>query len=950
MRAIGKAIAFILTFVLGFFACIGAIVGVGIYAYTSVSIDTLRGFGVEISTEEFLDPDAEVPVDTMTLQKLVEEIQYLSSIGETATLNMLIERYGIKIPADYEQFVPDSIRDITLSSLFSEEGINSILSETEVDFILGFVPEGIISEQAIEALSGKTLDYVVAMDLGYLLDGVLLGYVTGATYEKNEAGEYEIVYADPNAPTTIELIAGIDLGALLTSITGGETNTFEVIRNYVGDVMVDSLVSSFNIDLATFPLPGLFSDKTVADLIKLDEESGEYSLDIMALLSERRLGEILDYTYNADDDAWYDADGAAVDALFGAVCSVSCDELMDPGVVSETGEARTQIDVIFDALGDLMLGHLMNYEFGDPDGSGEEFWYQGSGDDITLPESAEEAFLDIKISSLLGDDPVNDAFGTLYVGDLMGYIQEINAEYNPEDPDSVEYIWLDADGKEIGSLYAKLADYTVSGLMDGGFDADDLMDGLVIADVLELEALENLPVFMNASGNLELVDDFDGGIVVWVDNDGVPANNMMNAIADLSISDVGDEMNSITLGDICGVVEYQNKWYSWEYDGANNRIVLTADDSLITDLAHISIEQFANNDFEDEIQSIKIGRFIGYTLGDDGKWYDEGALVEGGIISAFTDLTLDDLKNENSVQDAVQGIAVAEVLGFTYNEESGKWTDDAGNEVTGVMREIADCNVGELNNKVQSMQIGDIAGFTKIGEKWFADDNEEATGILAVLADLTINEVTDESIIADKILTITVADIFGYTKDGDAWLNDGKKVHGVMAVIAGAEVGKIQEALDVTKMGYILGYEHDNEGWIDPNTNERVDGLMSAVSDTTFDDLDNLYTKLRISDIIPEEELESGFLSIIPKDTTLNNVGDAINSTFNNTSISELIEKGIVKLDESTCSKLDTVCAGHIGEEGREKTWDEYALPDAIQHIVDDLFDIIERFPSIPKT
>ena len=950
MRAIGKAIAFILTFVLGFFSCIGAIVGVGLYAYTSISIDTIRGFGVEISTEEFLNPDAEVPLDTMTLQKLVEEIQYLSSIGETATLNMLIERYGIKLPSDIEEFIPDSIRNIALSSLFSNDGINAILSETEVDFIFAFVPEGIISEQAIEALSGKTLDYVVAMDLGYLLDGVLLGYVTGVTYDKNEAGEYEIVYADPNAPTTIELLAAVDLGALLTSITGGETNTFEVVKNYVGDVMVESLVSSFNIDLSTFPLPGLFSDKTVADLIKLDEESGEYSLDIMALLSERMLGEILDYTYNAADDKWYDSDGVAVDALFNAVCSVSCDELMDPGVVSETGEARTQIDVIFDAFGDLMLGHLMDYEYGDADGSGEEVWYKVSGDEITYPGSAEKVFLDIEISDLLGDDPVSDAFGALYVGDLMGYTQEINQNYDPEDPESAEYIWLDSDGKDIGTLYAKLADYTVSGLMDGDFEADDLMDGLVIADVLELDPLENLPVYISASGNLNLVEDFECDITVWVDKDGVPANNMMNAIAALSISDVGDEMNSITLGDICGVVEYQNKWYSWEYDDVNNRIVLALDESLITDLAHISIEQFANNDFEDEIQSIKIGRFIGYTLGDDGEWYNEGILVDGGIISAFTDLTLDDLKNDNTVQDAVQGIAVSEVLGFTYNEESGIWTDDAGNEVTGVMREIADCNVGELNSKVQSMQIGDIAGFTKIGDQWFNSDSEEATGILAVLADLTINEVTDEDIIADKILTITVADIFGYTKDGNNWLDDGRKVHGVMAVIAGAEVGKIQETLDVTKMGYILGYEYDNDGWVDPNTNERVDGLMSAVSDTTFDDLDNLYTKLRISDIIPEDELESGFLSIIPKDTTLNNVGEAINSTFNNTSISELIEKGIVKLDANTCNKLDTVCNGHIGEPGREKSWDEYALPDAIQHIVDDLFDIIERFPSIPKT
>ena len=250
-KAILRGVAFILVFILGFISCVGAIVGAGFYVYSSLSLDTLKGFGVEINTDDLLDPDAEISLSAMTIQKLVEEVQYLMTIGEEADLDLLIERYGLKLPEEVEGAIPDEIRGIPLAQMFSENGINAILENTEVDYILALIPDGIITEPTKAALSGKTLDAVVELRLGYLLSGVKLGYLTGVAYELDGDGNYQVKYANPDQPSLFELVAPLDLGELLDSITGesGE-NMFDVITDAVGDVMLETLVGSI---IADFP-------------------------------------------------------------------------------------------------------------------------------------------------------------------------------------------------------------------------------------------------------------------------------------------------------------------------------------------------------------------------------------------------------------------------------------------------------------------------------------------------------------------------------------------------------------------------------------------------------------------------------------------------------------------------------------------------------------------------
>lgn len=939
-----RAVAFLLVFILGFLACVGTIVGAGFYIYSSLSLDTVRGFGVEINTDEYIDPDAEVSLNAMTIQKFVEEIQYIASIGEEADLDMLIERYGLKLPEDVEKLIPDGLRDIPLAELFSANGINAVLEGTEVDYILALIPEGIISEQAREALSGKTLDLVVDMNLGYLLDGVKLGYVTGVVYETEEDGSYKVTYANPEQPTLLELLAPLDLGGILSSISGeGTDSIYEVVRLQLGDVMLESLATSLIGDFSQFPLPGMFGDSTVADIIVYDEETAAYSVDVFAILDNRTVGEILDYHYDANEDKWYFSEGGEpVDALFAAVCGVSCSELIDPGADPVTGEARTQIDVILDATGSLQLGHLMGYELGDSDGDGAEEWYKNSAAGYTYPSSSEKAFLDIKMEAILGDDPINDAFGGLYVGELMGY----DRVSNPENPESNELVWVDEENNQIGALYAKIADYTVADLMDGGLSADDLMNDLTIADVLELESLDGIGVYLGEA----LVDDtkLEKALTVWVDDIGNTVNNMMNAIAGLSINGIEDEMNTLTLGDICGLVKYNDEWYSWSYDTDRERIVLEADKSLATDLAHITLGQFADNDFEDEIQKIEIGRFIGYTKREDG-WYDGEKLVEGGIISAFTDLTLNDLSNDESVQEAVQTIKVSEVLGFEKNPETGKW-EDQGQPLSGVMREIAECTVGELNDKINEMKVGEIAGYRydKESGKWYVGETPVEGGILGALADLTIEEVTNEDKLSAKIQDVKVADVLGYTDNGDGTYKDGDEaVTGVLAVIAGSAVKDIQITLDESLMGDILGYEPLEDGlW--SNGGVVVDGLMNAVANTKFSEIGNLYTNLTIADIVPADNT-SGFLRLMDSSKKLNEIDEAIDEVLG-LPIDEFLgtqennyEDAIIIIDQETQAFLDDTLPN---DENGEEAWRQKSLKEAVNYIIKELIVIIENLTT----
>ncbi len=120
----GRIISLCLAFVLGFFSAFGAIAGGIYYAYSSVSLDKLNEwgslFGFSVPFDDFVDPEAETPATSLTLQDLFAEIQQIQD--DELTLAEMIEKYGLIIPEDIIESMPDPVmKEIPFALLMSEE-------------------------------------------------------------------------------------------------------------------------------------------------------------------------------------------------------------------------------------------------------------------------------------------------------------------------------------------------------------------------------------------------------------------------------------------------------------------------------------------------------------------------------------------------------------------------------------------------------------------------------------------------------------------------------------------------------------------------------------------------------------------------------------------------------------------------------------------------------------
>ena len=142
--AFNRVLALVLSFILGFLSFAGALVGVGYVAYTQVSIDNLQKLGLQIDTENLFDPDAEVPVNSLTLQGLISEIATLSQISENISLQSLVDRYGLVVVEEVQDYIPPKLWTAKFSELFGEAGVDVLLESVDVDYVLRFVPEDVI--------------------------------------------------------------------------------------------------------------------------------------------------------------------------------------------------------------------------------------------------------------------------------------------------------------------------------------------------------------------------------------------------------------------------------------------------------------------------------------------------------------------------------------------------------------------------------------------------------------------------------------------------------------------------------------------------------------------------------------------------------------------------------------------------------------------------------------
>ena len=934
--AFNRFLALLLSFLLGFLSFAGILVGAGYLVYSQLSVDALNKLGFNIQTEEFIDPSAEKALTGMTIKGMIEEIQYLSEMGGELDLDALIERYGLKLDEETMKIIPDGVRAIPLSDLFGPEGGLILLDNVDVSYILSLIPGDILADPMLDVLSDNTLRDIVDLDLAHLFDGVDLGYLVGVTYEKNESGEYEIVYAEEGNPTFLELLAPLDLGGLLSSIADGETDILAVLGDSLEDMSLEDLYKAFS--SPEEEMPAFLEGKTLGQIIT-EGENGESKFDIALLFDGEKLGTLMGYEYNdvtpddnIDNPEWVLKDSTEpADPMIKALCDIEISELL--------AEDADPMQIVMDGIGENKMGDIMGYTYVDAtdDGIDNGVWQDSDGNE---PDSITKSLCSIKLSDLISDeadpmDTIMDSLGTNTLGEIMGYT------YVDSTDDGVDNgVWMDENNNEADALFQAICGVELESLINSDSDTNPIIEafgdsGTTLGGLMGYEYKDITP---------------NDGIEnpVWATADNVEADSLFAALCGVRLYDlmegndpsgiIMEALDGTTLGEIMGykLDPVTNEWV----DGSGEPA-----DALFAALCGINLyhltnpEQYKDSEgnpdpnvnnasdvlmkaFEDS--GTALGDIMGYTKEGD-KWYstgDNGVKTEiTGVGAIVADYLLYDIMNDGLDTDEIMSeLTIAKVFDLEKVENLPVYLDgrpvndissisvwfDGDNLATSIIAALADYKVDELNTKIDTLRIADVIGLVEYNGQYYKwsvvgvgagryIELELDDSLTAEFASLTLKsfqggaqpgEPTLDSIIEE----IKIHKVLGYHKENGKWYTkDNQEVSGILASLADSEVGKLTVNIENLQIGAVAEYEKVGEdqfgnGIWEGENGSKPSGIIAAIADLTVKEitsesaLSNKIQKVEVGTLLGYELKEDGkwYQKINGVDTEVTGITGAI--------------------------------------------------------------------------
>ena len=930
-----KLTAFVLIFILGFLSCLGAIFGVGYLTYTKLTLQDLVEWGwIDYDPATTFNPDAEVYLPTTTIQQLVSEITTLWNLDTEVTIEVLMYRYGVTFSDDILARIPEGALKVDLRSLFTAEGLVFILENTSTDYVLNFIPEGILTEPAIEKLKGKNLMDIVRLDLVYLLDGIEIGYFIGVEYVYDEeSGKYSVVYADPEHPTIPELVAPLEIARVLEAVKGGE-GILSVVKNDLGDVMLDSILGAF-MDLESFTLSSLLEGTPLGDLI-VQNENGTYVFSMEALLADATIAKILGYEpvylYDALGDVLVDENGKPV--AFGFVDANGKNVTgivrgLAFGSIEGLTEGSFDVAALLSKayLGDA-LGYVPNYDLSGnviewfaPDYSGQVIEYSIVTDELgnemyvsncTKPvDSVLKNAVNIAIGELTGGNfDTGSLFDGIYVGEAMGYIpvQKMNGGElafelafdkngnpiyetdndgnviydeggNPVQVKYALYEWYYDNNGELGDKVtganAIIADVNIGRLLDSnsGYEVSDVFNGIYAGHLLGYNPVD---------------EDNDGVIDYWTkttekrdasgntvdeNGDGIPDTE------DVPLTGMDKGVASLDIGRLMNDSDY-------ELTSAFNDVYF----GELLGYYTFFEETYKTVIGDDDEPTLEFDGYIWYSAGADGKKETADDSAIGALEKKISNYKVGEILSgevELTAESIIDGLTIADILGYHAEEKSISTKDgtvsatvsvwyDGDERLTGVIAAIADKKINEISSAVDDIYIYDVLGYVSVGEGWYAieADNTTASGLVLV----------EQSGLLLHLVDLSVTD-----------LSDPDKVDGI---IKGLEVGEVlgyEKRVALDEFGNVIyvtdengesvlkyeWYTLDDKNNSDPSDDEWVlaSGVMKIFADKKVTELNNdLINDISVKDVLNYKEATA---SGIDSNGEAYSVGDLLNGDGN---------------------------------------------------------------------
>ena len=285
------------------------------------------------------------------------------------------------------------------------------------------------------------------------------------------------------------------------------------------------------------------------------------------------------------------------------------------------------------------------------------------------------------------------------------------------------------------------------------------------------------------------------------------------------------------------------------------------------------------------------------------------------MISNIDSYSLNDLKNDFgvSISDEVMGIDITELkavpIGEIPDELQKKFNKISADELEGVM---------DLNNMSNILNKCNAYYYNSTTGKLY----NEQSYVSSVAFDYTIEsgkvvvrdqqyEIKDGKVeIELRYLPLTTA-INDFTKNmGDQiTLGELETDYGVKlpeyfnGVDRKVTINQLSDEIDNLQLANFLGYSYDNttgkyyndldkDGVLD--SGEELTGIMNALADTTISGVSEKIDSLKLSDLFTDEELNKGALSLIDKDTNVNNIDSALETAFETVTFEKLITAELV--------------------------------------------------------
>ena len=926
-----RFLALVLAFFLGFLSCIGAIFGVGYYAYSRVSLDKLEEWGVvSVNEGKYIDENADVDLTAMTVKSFIDEIKRLRALENPVTLSLLQDQWGLILPEEIKQKIPDGIWDVPLKDVFKSGGITTILENTDASYLFRLID---VPDALKDALEGKTLNDL--KDYNNLLNSLRLGSLMSYVAVKDNPDDPdEVTGWYKETPGDLDKVTEAVAKLTVSDVTGGDGVKTALKGIYVGELLKFQKGAVDDPD----------ADPVRYEWNKKDDATGEYTVPVTPIekklsnylvsdlidgrvtskdLTDGPLHELLNLhaetvplylesgdplLYTADDEQghtageqatqtiWYDEQNKKASDTISALSECTID-----GISAQVNEVQVSgVTGLIQFEGEWYKVAAKTADFDGDSETPDETRYCVTPSTGVLPSLAT-----LKIGELSNNSKVTEQIKTVKVGDAMGY-------------SFFENVWYTNNTHE--TPVAPGVMLAIAGFTIGGLNTE--IEGVKIGDVLGYTFYES-----------EWYTDVEHTN---------PIAGIMKPFAGLTINEMKDSgtvtaaVKTLTIADAMGYSKHDDEWYStWVADGDPGNVKVTGMMKALAPKTVGSLNTVGTD--------MPVGELLGYEK-HDGIWYEAGQydpmdLAHGevtGVIGAISDSYVDNLSSD------IRNMELGKTLSlYKYNNtedptdpKNGKWFKDRAytQEATGVMVTFADLRIDDLQNealvseKSRNVVIGYAMGYTYDGGVWYTDNTlaTPVTGLMKSLAPKKVGELND-------ITDTKVGDVMGYTKVGDDWYKtyvgpgdpSNEKASGVIQAVADSTVGNLETDLNHTEIGRLLGYTYNSteHWWYDGLT--KTSPIINTISGTTLvaggepgdpPGISSKLADLKLGDIFEQDKFNSGFLSLFDPDTRLDELGgtgsNSMTGIFQSTKMGDYVTKGLISLDETKQARLTAIAPG----------------------------------------